>query len=643
MTAIDTTKTPERPRPQELYSSPKSMLQKSVPGCFNLPLNALRGFFLMALLIVSTSALANELTASVDRDKIGLNQSFTLTLRLDDAQPVASQNRMPDGALSFTFRQSGSAENLDLAVLQDDFRILRQTSQRKTEVINGEGGSYSEWKIALMPKRAGELTIPPIAVKGKRSQPITVTVEKTQARADAADQEIFIETEFNKSSAYVQEQILWTVRLYSKVNLEGAEMQPLDLPDVVIKAVDESNYITEINNRQHLVLETTFALFPQQSGPMVIPPLAYEVAISLGQRNPWDSLYGGAGRRQRLQTEEQRIEVNSKPDSFTGDVWLPAKNIELSEHWSNDPEDLTEGEPVTRRITIKADGLTASQLPALPKPSVDGISVYPDQPQSEEQISASGVSSTSIETLAMVPNKTGTMTLPAVTLQWWDTQAGELRQAELPARKVRVHPALGSRLPANGQMPPQQEPSSGVQGSDENTSGPVPINTSMPNNGTADAGLNQLHWWLIGALAILFLAVLFLARGYWGLRQELKVIHQLRGDDQRQLKLDERDAWRKLHKSAKAEDLTALRGALIAWARAHWPAAGIQSLNQIAEHTDRQALKDQLLALDATLFAGGRETGLDLALLVQEVDALRVKKRKQERDRESGGLQPLYR
>lgn len=614
-----------------------------VTRCFNLPLNALRGLVAMVLLVGSSGALANDITASVDRDKIGLNESFTLTLRQDDSESAVSKNRRSNGTVSFSFSQSGPAENLDLSALREDFRVLRQTFERKTEVVNGEGGSFSEWKIALMPKRVGELTIPPIAVEDKRSQPVTITVEETQARADAADQEIFIETEFNKSSAYVQEQILWTVRLYSKVNLDGAEMQPLDLPDVVIKAVDESNYITEINNRKHLVLETTFALFPQQSGPMVIPSLAYEVAVSVGQRDPWDRLYGGGGRRQRLQTEEQRIEVNSKPDTFDGDVWLPAKNVELSEHWSTDPQDLTEGEPVTRRITIKADGLTASQLPSLPKPSVDGISVYPDQAQSDEQVSGSGVSSTSIETLALVPNRTGTMTLPAVTLEWWDTEAGELRQAELPAREVRVHPALGSRLPSNDQMPPQQAPSTSEQGSRESASEPVPVNTSLPNNGAAEAGLNQLHWWLIGALALLFLALLFLARGYWSLRQELKAIHRLRGDDHRQLKLAERDAWRLLQKSAKAEDLPALRGALIAWGRAHWPTAGIQSLNQIAAHTDRQALKDQLLALDAALFAGGRETGLDLALLVQEVDALRVKKRKQERDRDNDGLQPLYR
>ncbi len=619
------------------------MFQNFMLSSVKLPLNSLRGLLVMALLACSTSALANELTASVDRNKIGLNESFTLTLRMEDPQSAASQNTTPNGVMSFSFRQSGPAEKLDLAVLRDDFEILRQTSQRKTEIVNGQGESYSEWKVALMPKRAGELTIPAITVDGKRSQPISITVEKTQARADVADQNIFIETEFSKSSAYVQEQILWTVRLYSKVNLEGAEMQALELPDVVIKAVDENNYITEINNRQHLVLETTFALFPQQSGPMVIPPLAYEVAVSPGQRNPWDNLYGGGGRRQRLVTEQQRIEVNTIPDSYTDDVWLPAKNIELTQHWSTDPENLTEGEPVTRRITLKAEGLTAAQLPALPKTSVQGISVYPDQPQTDERLSASGVISTKTETHALVPHQTGSITLPAITLQWWDTETGELRQAELAATEVQVHPALGSRLPTNGALPPQAAPPVSKPGTDESASDPVPINTSLPNNGTADTGLNQLHWWLIGALTMVVLALLFLARGYWGLRQELKAIHQLRGEDQRQLKLSERDAWRSLHKSAKAKDLTALRSALIAWARAHWPKAGIQSLNQIAAHTDRQALKEQLLALDAALFAGGRETGLDLALLVQEVDALRVKKRKQERERESGGLQPLYR
>ena len=560
----------------------------------------LAGVMLAALL--ASPALGNELTASVDRTNISIDDRIMLTLRAEGA---------PTG--------SGP----DLSELSRDFEILSNQSQRRLSIINGQQEAWLEWNLQLAPRHTGNLTIPALELGNLRSQPIAILVSDAPVR-DSRDEDIFIETEVNKDGVHVQEQLLFTVRLFSRVNLEGAEIQPLDLPDAVIKAVDENSYITEINQRDHLVLETTFAVFPQRSGELVIPSIVYDVAASRARQDPWSRIYGGR-ERQRLRGPEVRVPVRPIASELTGEAWLPATEVRFSEHWSTDPDNLTQGEPVTRRITLYADGLTAAQLPAIPYGEVAGANLYPDQAQTDEQISADGVSASVTQTLALVPNQTGRLHLPEISLSWWDTEAGQVRQATLPAREVWVDPAAG------------RASSTGSTSSAE--ADLFTTDLSLPRQ--AQLGLNAVHWGLLTASGLLLIIVLWLSFAYLRLRRQLSGLleeHQLKQHHERK---QEKSAWAQLKRQAKNGTLSDVRDALLVWARSHWADDTLHSLSAIAEHSQRPGLQKQLQALDRSLFSHTESVELDRQALLQEVDALRVRRRKQKR--EASALPPLYR
>jgi hypothetical protein len=564
------------------------------------------GVLTLMAVVLANPALANELTASVDRTNVSIDDRIILTLRLEGAH-------------------SGSAP--DLSELRRDFDIVSNQSQRRLSIINGRQEAWLEWSIRLVPRQTGTLTIPALEVEGVRSQPITIQVSEARARTGSSGEDIFIEIEVDKDSVHVQEQVLYTVRLFSRVNLDGAEMQPLDLQDAVMKAVDENSYITEIDNRDHLVLETTFAVFPQRSGELVIPPMVYDVAPSRARQDPWSRVYGGR-ERQRLRSEEVRIPVHPIASEFTGDIWLPANDIRFSEHWSSDPDNLTQGEPVTRRITLTAEGLTAAQLPAIPFSDIAGVNLYPDQPQTDEQIGAGGVTASVTQTLALVANQTGRLTLPEVTLFWWDTQSGEMRQASLPAREVRVNPPAGLAPPPGGPTQQVQQEA-------------VPITTDLPGSPALEPGFSLLHWWLIISSALLALLVLLLGAGYLRLRQQLNALTTGHDREEGQERGREKTAWTQLKRQTRDGNLAQVRDALLNWARRHWPDEPIHSLSTIAQRGSRPELKQQLEALDRSLFSERESPELDREKLLQEVDALRVRRRKQKREENS--LPPLYR
>src|SRR5690625_6425179 len=138
-----------------------------------------------------------------------------------------------------TLRAEGlpSGSGPDLSKLSQDFGILSNQSQRRLSIVNGQQEAWLEWNLRLAPRRTGSLIIPPLEIGGLQSQAITILVTDAPVR-DSRDEDIFIETEVDKDSVHVHVQLLFTVRLFSRINLEGADNQTLFIAHAVIKYED---------------------------------------------------------------------------------------------------------------------------------------------------------------------------------------------------------------------------------------------------------------------------------------------------------------------------------------------------------------------------------------------------------------------
>lgn len=566
--------------------------------------NFLCGLFI--LLAFSASTRADTLSASVDRDTISLQETLTLTLRF----------------------YAQTSDSPDLTLLQKDFDILNTQQSNQMRVINGDMESFTDWRIALAPKRVGTLEIPSFTIEGASSDAIPITVESQSRAPQNASSEVFVDVKVSKDNAYVQEQILFTIRLYTSVNLNGAEMTPLELPDALVVDLGENQYQTNINGRQHIVVERVYSIFPQHSGELIIPSLTYNVSVRSGQRDPWADPFGN--RRSnllRLRTEEQRVKVNTAPAQFTGQDWLPAKDLQLTEHWST--ERLKVGEPVTRTITLSAEGLTAGQLTPLSMPAVDGLTFYPDQPQNDDKTSNKGVTGSRIETLAIIPNRSGKFTLPAISVGWWDTDSQEMKTATLPAKTVQVEDALGN-------ITPDPVPAPSVDTPAETT----PITTDMPRATTDVRVVNIAPVWLITLALFLGLTTLIFAWLYWQARRELRAIHSFYIAEKTQDHVTETAAWNDLKRAAANKDYPALRTALIHWAQAHWQDPQLQNLQLLAERSNNDVLRVQLKKLDEILYRGAAGNDWDSSELIQEINNCR--RQKHHRQKQQDSLAPLY-
>jgi hypothetical protein len=560
------------------------------------------GFLLM---ITGLNVYAGNLTASVDRDELGLEETFTLVLRYDE-----QINTTPDYEL-----------------LRKDFDILNTQSGTQMSIINGSMEASTEWKIALAPKRIGKLLIPSFTIDGAISDAIEITVEGKSKSPKNTDNNVTVEVETSKDTSYVQEQIIVTLRLYTTVGLNGIELQPLQVKDALVVNIDEKQYQTKINGRPGAVVETRYAVFPQQSGELIIPSMLYQVSVSSGQRDLWDRFYGnGQNNILRLRTDEQRINVLPAPASVTAGDWLPALNVSLSEHWSTSLDSLKVGEPITRSITVKADGLTAGQINPLQLAPIDGLTFYNDQAQTDDQKSANGVEGSRIETIAIVPTKAGHFTLPEIKLNWWDTKSNSIRTATLPAVSLTV--GLGDMTQLAAPANEIEEPTS------------VDINTDLSTIEPQQTVVQEkTPLWLYISNALALIVALFFALRFWQTKRELVALYTTEHAELNELNQNENEAWNNFKRTLADKELTALRKALINWAQVYWNNESITSLQAIATQAHEPALTEELRKLDEAMFSA-HSSAPDTEVLLQLLANLRKTKHKKTADNKK--LRPLY-
>ncbi|VVO44119.1 BatD family protein [Pseudomonas fluorescens] len=369
-----------------------------------------------ALLLCTVQAQAAELVASVDRSRLNSGETVELTLETTD------------------MTQFGKP---DLTPLEPLFEVrgTRQVNQLTT--LEGDNRATTRWIITLLPRQTGSVEIASLQLGEAQSQPITLQVVQSETQ-DSSHQlaPVFIDASLDQNSVYVQAQAILTLRIYHSVSLyDDSSLPPPQIADVRIEQLGESRtYEKDINGLRHGVIEMRYAIYPQHSGEVIIPAQIFNAALVDAT-----SQVPKSGKLMRVSSAEIMLVVKAKPSAYPADVpWLPARSLSLSETWNPQPDHAQVGDSLTRRLTVKAEGLASSQLPPLPATDVNGLRRYPDQPVLGNQNSERGLIGSREDREALVPTRSGAIELPAVEVTWWNTFEDHLEHSSLPAQTLHV-------------------------------------------------------------------------------------------------------------------------------------------------------------------------------------------------------------
>ena len=376
------------------------------------------GLWALALLFALSSQWSRAaVEATVDRQQIALGDTLQLVVSAtEDDEELSSVN---------------------LDALLRDWQVLSRNTRSNTSIINGKRSHNRQLQMEITPLREGELEIPAFQVGSARTRPITINVADAP-QMDPGSETVLFEAVVDRESVYVQGQLILTLRLQQAVNLDGRSISDLQLPGAFVVPLEQKSFQRRVGGTPWLVHEVRYAIFPEQSGRLEIPRQSFTARESTPRRSIFDN---NRGRLIRLNSKPLTIEVLPRPTEFTGSTWLPARNILIEEEWSADPDKLQAGESITRTLRLRGEGLQGAQLPPVLLAQTEGLKHYPDQPAIADAEISSGLLGTRTDSVAIVPTRAGEITLPAVSIPWWDTEAQVMRTAEIPARTLQVSAA----------------------------------------------------------------------------------------------------------------------------------------------------------------------------------------------------------
>lgn len=528
-----------------------------------------RGFLILLLLLFAPFSVqaAGGARAWLDRNTMQMGETVTLNVEVED----------------------GTSSQPDFSVLDADFNTLGTQSSRQMSLVNGSASAKTVWAIGLEPKRVGTLVIPAFDLGSVKTQPITLSVlpAATTPQGQAGDP-IFITVSAEPANPYVQEQIRLSVKLHFAVNLsEGALDEPALDAAHVQKLGRDKQYATTLNGQRYQVLERNYAITPEQSGILEIPALNFRGSAP---DNSDPTSFFRRGRAVSARSQAVQIEVRGKPASWGNAPWLPAQALSISDE-TQLPDQIALGEPLTRTVKLRAQGLGFEQLPELEMGAPAGADVYPDKSDSRTRDDGIWMYGESTRKFAVVPSRAGTLVLPEIRVQWWDTTNDRMETAVLPEHTVRVvDPATGS-----GQS---DHPFLATDATSA-ASSTAPAAAPIIYPGAADGG--ALRGWRL--LAILF-GVLWLATllMWWRSRQKPGPRPERASDA---FASGGRDA---LMRACAMGDLVQAERALLAWARTqNSTVRNLGELGLLLEDADqRQAIE----AVQRARYAGDATDGV---------------------------------
>lgn len=518
-----------------------------------------------------------EAAAARDSDEVRIEYG------VDDPTPYVHQQLV----LTVKVRTPGSIEELDVSmprVVQGDARVNKLGGDRQYETVR-DSRRYEvyEQRYTLVPGSAGMLRLSPVEIRGRingsavsrRSAPLVLEVLRALASDpgrgdDVAPDDLFLEVELDKHSPYVQEQVLYTVRVLRAVAIENATLSKpvVSGGDAVIEQLgDDRRYQASRGGRRYAVTERRFVVFPQTSGTLTIGPVLLNASVPLPSAgiNTTGFWNQPLTRSMRIESEPRALTVKAPPADAPS-PWLPARSVTLEEDWP-ERDSVDVGAPITRRITLSADALMASQLPDLDVPLPDAVKSYPERPRRETSAGEQGVSGRLDQTMAIIPSEAGVLTVPALELEWWNTATDRKERARLPAHTLEV---------AAISVPPADEAS-----------------RETAPSGAAASG--RAAWWLSLVLGLAWLATLVL---WWRDRRRPGAA----GESRRERPVSRRRAEAGLQDACRAGDPRAARDALLAWGRACWPERPPPSLGALGQLSD-DPVAAEIVALQEALYA----------------------------------------
>lgn len=419
--------------------------------------------FLLLLTFFGKDAFAQQdfkLEATVSENKIFIGEQFNLRIEVSGS----------------------SMRNVSLPVLPDidGFGILSSTPSRSSSIsiVNGRTTTSNTYSFALIARKTGFFTIPPVTVEidGEeyQTEPLRVeVVEKGQLSQDGSRQlpEIFLEVELDVQNPVRGQQIVASLVLYFKQGIEVTSFQPnagwrtdgfwKEELQNIRQPQAETVILEGVRYRSATLIR--YALFPTRSGELTLSEFPLNVGIrSQSNRNdPFGSFFGSGGNQRRLTLESEPISLNvrSLPAPPNAISMNAVGDLSVERELKKDNVKVGETLELTTRISGRGN------IPLVRKPAYkfpENLEKY--TPQEDSNIERRGLTIRGEKTFTelLSPRAPGNYEIPEERVAIFDPGNGNYQFVNLPRLSFTVEPGNESENAVSYANGPRLQPVTGL-------------------------------------------------------------------------------------------------------------------------------------------------------------------------------------
>jgi len=358
---------------------------------------------------------------------VSANESVSISIMTDTESVYLGDTVVLD------IESTGLLDPLDTDLLHARAPFLRETVGTRIAVIGGKVVEIAVRRMVFKPAAEGTVIFGPLIGEGVRGRvrSNSVAVEVLPALdstwAPGGD-ELALSVELSNHSPRVGEEVVadFILRHRYQVAEENIALPTLDAFDLL--PVFESRRTLESDRQGWRRTAWRYLLYPKRSGKLTLDAVTWNGTMirSRTQRGPF-----------KLIGDPLSLDVQAAPPD-TGDWWLPARDLSISEAWSSDVKALSAGDEIIRTITLTAKGALAQQLPEVhPLPS-RAISSTPIGSERQQQLIDGVAVATAEFRFRMRAQSPVPVFLDTVRVRWWNTVSHTAEDAILPARRINI-------------------------------------------------------------------------------------------------------------------------------------------------------------------------------------------------------------
>ena len=393
---------------------------------------------LSLFLILALSGLSYgesiSVTATVDKNSLTLEDSLQLSIVIKGAK-----NTPPPQLPSLR-----------------DFRVSSAGTFSSTQYINTQRSVSIIHKYRLTPMNSGTILIGPakVQINGKNysTQSITVEVQVSANSATITNKAAFVEASLSSKKAYLGEQLVYTFRLFHRVEAKNLDLRlPFDKSWFNKEDLgDPKTYIKAVNGLQYHVQELSIALFPLKIGLIEVPSAIieldlYQRAQTRSRHDPFDQFFrdpffsrGVQAEHKVLRSQPLSVNVLPLPDRAPKGFKNLIGQFDISAELGK--KDLEVGDTTTLTVTVSGKGNVKNI--SFNEPNLKNqFKIYPDKPEFKQTFYNNQITGEKIFKFALVPLEAGSRTLPEFSLPYFDSKSAQYRIAKTQQIFLNIKPS----------------------------------------------------------------------------------------------------------------------------------------------------------------------------------------------------------